>query len=35
VDRPHRVFLSNRVDGAMITPNDIKNLIRVIQGKGV
>ncbi|MEE8441974.1 MAG: 2-oxoacid:acceptor oxidoreductase subunit alpha [Spirochaetia bacterium] len=35
VDRPHRVFLSNRVDGAMITPTDIKNLIRVIQGKGV
>ena len=35
VERPHRVFLSNRVDGAMITPTDIKNLIRVIQGKGV
>ena len=35
VDRPHRVFLSNRVDGAMITPTNIKNLIRVIQGKGV
>lgn len=35
VDRPHRVFLSNRVDGAMITPTDIKHLIRVIQGKGV
>ena len=35
VERPHRVFLSNRVDGEMITPTDIKNLIRVIQGKGV
>jgi 2-oxoglutarate ferredoxin oxidoreductase subunit alpha len=35
VDRPHRVFLSNRVDGAMITPDNIKNLIRVIQGRGV
>jgi 2-oxoglutarate ferredoxin oxidoreductase subunit alpha len=35
VDQPHRVFLSNRVDGFMITPKDIKNLIRVIQGQGV
>ncbi|MFW6231439.1 MAG: 2-oxoacid:acceptor oxidoreductase subunit alpha [Spirochaetota bacterium] len=35
VERPQRVFLSNRVDGEMITPTDIKNLIRVIQGKGV
>ncbi|TVQ21282.1 MAG: 2-oxoacid:acceptor oxidoreductase subunit alpha [Spirochaetaceae bacterium] len=35
VDRPERVFLSNRVDGEMITPTDIKHLIRVIQGKGV
>ncbi len=35
VERPHRVFLANRVDGEMITPTDIKNLIRVIQGKGV
>ena len=35
VERPHRVFLSNRVDGSMITPTDIKNLIRVIQGKGI
>ena len=35
VDRPERVFLSNRVDGEMITPTDIKNLVRVIQGKGI
>ncbi|TFH05582.1 MAG: 2-oxoacid:acceptor oxidoreductase subunit alpha, partial [Spirochaetales bacterium] len=35
VDHPQRVFLSNRVDGEMITPTDIKNLIRAIQGKGV
>jgi 2-oxoglutarate/2-oxoacid ferredoxin oxidoreductase subunit alpha len=35
VERPHRVFLSNRVDGEMITPTDIKHLIRVVQGKGV
>jgi 2-oxoglutarate ferredoxin oxidoreductase subunit alpha len=35
VDRPERVFLANRVDGSIITPTDIKNLIRIIQGKGV
>ena len=35
VEEPHKVYLSNRVDGEMITPTDIKNLIRVIQGKGV
>ena len=35
VDDPHRVFLANRVDGEMITPNDIKHLVRVVQGKGI
>ncbi len=35
VDNPERVFLANRVDGSIITPTDIKNLIRIIQGKGV
>lgn len=35
VDRPDRVFLSNRIDGKLITPGDIKQLLRVIQGKGV
>lgn len=35
VERPERVFLSNRVDGVMITPVDIRNILRLIQGKGV
>ncbi|PIE55931.1 MAG: 2-oxoglutarate synthase subunit alpha [Desulfobulbus propionicus] len=35
VDNPNRVFLANRIDGELITPNDIKSLLRVIQGKGV
>jgi 2-oxoglutarate ferredoxin oxidoreductase subunit alpha len=35
VDRPENVFLVNRIDGKLITPTDIKALLRVIQGKGV
>jgi len=35
VDKPHRVFLANRIDGHLITPSDIKRLLRVIQGRGV
>jgi 2-oxoglutarate ferredoxin oxidoreductase subunit alpha len=35
VDQPNRVFLANRIDGKLITPSDIKGLLRVIQGKGV
>lgn len=35
VKRPGRVFLANRIDGKLITPSDIKRLLRVIQGKGV
>ncbi len=35
VERPERVFLSNRVDGVLITPDDIRNILRLIQGKGV
>lgn len=35
VDRPERVFLANRIDGVFITPTDIKNILRLIQGKGV
>ena len=35
VDRPERVFLVNRVDGEFITPTDIKNMLRLIQGRGV
>ena len=35
VDKPHQVFLANRFDGHLITPSDIKRLLRVIQGRGV
>lgn len=35
VDNPGRVFLANRIDGKLITPSDIKRLLRVIQGRGV
>jgi 2-oxoglutarate/2-oxoacid ferredoxin oxidoreductase subunit alpha len=32
---PERVFLANRIDGIFITPGDILNILRIIQGKGV
>jgi 2-oxoglutarate/2-oxoacid ferredoxin oxidoreductase subunit alpha len=35
VRHPERVYLANRVDGQMITPTNIKELLRVIQGLGV
>ncbi len=35
VDEPGKVFLSNRIDGQLITPSDIKKLLRIIQGRGV
>ena len=35
VDNPERVFLANRIDGVFITPTDIRNILRLIQGKGV
>ena len=35
VERPDQVFLANRVDGSLITPTDIRNILRLIQGKGV
>ena len=35
VTKPDRVFLANRIDGKLITPSDIKKLLRVIQGRGV
>jgi len=34
VDHPERVYLVNRVDGVFITPTDIRNMLRVIQGRG-
>ena len=35
VNRPDRVFLSNRIDGVFISHKDIKTTMRLIQGKGV
>jgi 2-oxoglutarate ferredoxin oxidoreductase subunit alpha len=35
VEEPERVFLANRIDGHLITPSNIKQLLRVIQGRGV
>ena len=32
---PERVFLANRVDGRLIAPADIKQILRVIQGRGI
>ena len=35
VDKPEKVFLANRIDGVLINPTDIRNIMRLIQGKGV
>ena len=35
VDDPEKVFLANRIDGILITPTDLRNILRLIQGKGV
>jgi 2-oxoglutarate ferredoxin oxidoreductase subunit alpha len=35
VDAPDRVVLANRIDGMFISDKDIKDILRVIQGKGV
>jgi 2-oxoglutarate ferredoxin oxidoreductase subunit alpha len=34
VDQPDNVFLANRIDGTFISPTDIQNILRLIQGKG-
>lgn len=34
VENPERVFLANRIDGIFINPDDIRRIIRFIQGKG-
>ena len=31
---PERVFLVNRMDGQLITPTDIRKIIRVVEGRG-
>jgi 2-oxoglutarate ferredoxin oxidoreductase subunit alpha len=35
VDTPENVYLANRIDGSLITPTDIRNLMRLIKGMGV
>ncbi len=35
VDNPEKVFLANRIDGVFMSPTDIRNILRLIQGKGV
>ncbi len=35
VPNPERVVLANRIDGTFITPTHIKDILRLIQGKGV
>jgi 2-oxoglutarate ferredoxin oxidoreductase subunit alpha len=35
VHHPDKVFLVNRIDGTFISPEDIRNVYRLIQGKGV
>jgi len=32
---PENVFLANRIDGSLISDDDIRNILRIIQGKGV
>ena len=34
VDDPGKVFLANQIDGSFITPTDVLNILRIIQGKG-
>ena len=34
VARPERVYLANRIDGRLITPEDIAKCIRIIDGRG-
>ncbi len=35
VTNPERVFLANRIDGVFITPTDIRQTLRLIEGRGV
>ena len=35
VREPEKVFLANRIDGEFITDADIRNVLRLIQGRGV
>ncbi len=35
IDKPEKVFLANRVDGVLITVQDIRKILRIVQGKGI
>lgn len=35
VSNPEHVYLVNRVDGTMVTPDDIEKTMRIVEGKGV
>ena len=34
VDDTDKVFLANQINGNFITPTDVLNILRIIQGKG-
>jgi 2-oxoglutarate ferredoxin oxidoreductase subunit alpha len=35
MDNPDNVFLANRIDGSLIAPDDIRKILRLVEGKGV
>jgi 2-oxoglutarate ferredoxin oxidoreductase subunit alpha len=35
VDDPEKVYLANRIDGQLITDRDVRDILRIIMGKGV
>jgi 2-oxoglutarate ferredoxin oxidoreductase subunit alpha len=35
VDDPNKVFLANQINGEFITPSDVLNILRIIQGRGI
>ena len=35
VEKPERVYLVNRIDGELVKPMDIENVVRTVEGKGV
>lgn len=35
VDNPDKIYLANQINGRFITPTDILNILRIIQGRGI
>lgn len=35
VDNPDKIYLANQINGHFITPTDILNILRIIQGRGI